>query len=136
MSFRIVLGVTVIGLACLNGLASADDWADSQEVRNRLSQLRARSVKAGTNPPLVLDTVAQPSEPIKKAVTPWRSVTYDSIGPVEPPKNGSVKKQDRKIEVAEADKLGYQLNNPAMRDKVLELYRRPDIVVEQYVIGQ
>lgn len=34
----------------------------------------------------------------------------------------------------ESDKLGYQISHPEIRQKVLDLYRRPDVVVQQYVI--
>ena len=37
-------------------------------------------------------------------------------------------------QLTEADKLGYQISDPAMRKKILELYQRKDIVVEQVVI--
>lgn len=34
----------------------------------------------------------------------------------------------------ETDKLGYQVSDPQIRQKVVDLYRRPDVVVKQYVI--
>ena len=34
----------------------------------------------------------------------------------------------------ESDKLGYQITDQKMREKVMSLYRRPDVVVQQYVI--
>lgn len=34
----------------------------------------------------------------------------------------------------ESDKLGYQISNPEIRQKVVDLYQRPDVVVQQYVI--
>ena len=34
----------------------------------------------------------------------------------------------------ESDKLGYQITDQKMREKVLGLYRRPDVFVQQYVI--
>lgn len=37
-------------------------------------------------------------------------------------------------QLTEADKLGYQISDPAMRKKILDLYKRKDIVVEQVVI--
>ncbi len=37
-------------------------------------------------------------------------------------------------QLAEADKLGYHISDPVMRKKILELYKRQDIVVEQVVI--
>lgn len=109
--------------------ALASDWAESSEVRSRLDQLKARPIKAA--PSAYVDELTdQVQGSLQKPVKPWRNVTYDAIAPK--PTRG----QGRSIEVAEADKLGYQLNNAEMRNQVLELYRRPDIVVEQYVIGQ
>ena len=112
----------------------ASDWAESSEVRSRLDQLKARPFKAA--PSAYVDELSeQAHDSPQKTVKPWRNVTYDVIAPTELPKKPA-RGQGRSIEVAEADKLGYQLNNAEMRNKVLELYRRPDIVVEQYVIGQ
>lgn len=34
----------------------------------------------------------------------------------------------------EQEKLGYQIGDPKIRDKVLALYQRPDVVVKQFVI--
>lgn len=112
----------------------ASDWAESSEVRSRLDQLKARSVKSSPSA-YVDELTAQPQDSLQKTVKPWRNVTYDAIAPTELPKMVT-SGHGRSIEVAEADKLGYQLNNAEIRKKVLELYRRPDIVVEQYVIGQ
>lgn len=113
--------------------AHASDWAESSEVKSRLDQLRGRPIKPSAVP--YVDTMPeQPKDNVHRLETPWRHVSYDNIAPPEPAKR-SARGQGRVIEVAEADKLGYQLNNAEMRDRVLDLYRRPDIVVEQYVIG-
>lgn len=126
-----------IALLCGVGFVDptlASDWAESSEVRSRLDQLKARPIKAA--PSAYVDELSdQVQDSLQKTVKPWRNVTYEAIAPTDFPKK-SARGQGRSIEVAEADKLGYQLNNAEMRNKVLELYRRPDIVVEQYVIGQ
>ena len=128
-----------LGVALVCGVGAvapilASDWAESSEVRSRLDQLRMRPVKS--SPSVYVDESAdQAQDLLQKTVKPWRNVTYDAIAPTELPKK-STRAQGKSIGVAEADKLGYQLNNSEMRNKVLELYRRPDIVVEQYVIGQ
>ena len=113
--------------------AHASDWAESSEVKSRLDQLRGRPIKPSAVPN-VGTIPEQPKDNVHRLETPWRHVSYDNIAPPEPAKR-SATGQGRVIEVAEADKLGYQLNNAEMRDRVLDLYRRPDIVVEQYVIG-
>ncbi len=128
-----------LSIALLCGVGSveptlASDWAESSEVRSRLDQLKAWPVKS--SPSAYVDELTeQPQDSLQKTLKPWRNVTYDAIAPTELPKKAS-SGHGRSIEVAEADKLGYQLNNAEIRNKVLELYRRPDIVVEQYVIGQ
>lgn len=110
----------------------ASDWGESSEVRARLDQLKARPQKA--SPVHFVDELAEQAiNSQQRTIKPWRIVSYDAIAPTELPKNSG---HGRSINVAEADKLGYQLNNAEMRNKVLELYRRPDVVVEQYVIGQ
>lgn len=134
MRFFLALGVCIL---CGPGSVDstlASDWAESSEVRSRLDQLKARPKKAA--PLSYIDEMTdQAQDSLQKPVKPWRNVTYDTVAPTELPRK-SVRGLGRSIEVAEADKLGYQLNNPEMRNKVLDLYRRPDIVVEQYVIGQ
>ena len=134
MRFYLTLCVALLcGVGAVNP-ALASDWAESSEVRSRLDQLKARPKKAA--PSAYVDELTdQVQGSPQKTVKPWRNVTYDAIAPTELPKKPA-RGQGRSIEVAEADKLGYQLNNAEMRNKVLELYRRPDIVVEQYVIGQ
>ena len=129
--------ISVAAWACLltaNSLAHAADWADSQEVRDRIDKLRTRS-KSGHHMPYVespieMDVVEKPVP-----VRTWRSITYNSVMGRDS-KYVAMPEVVHKTEVAEADKLGYQIDNEAMRDKILELYRRPGVVVEQYVIGQ
>ena len=134
MRLRISLRLLLLCVAGLLQPVHASDWADSQEVRNRLDQLRTKPGKP-SSAHISDDLPVSFAERVQQSVKPWRNIAYDNIAPMEPSKKNVIS-QDRKIEVAEADKLGYQINNPSMRDKVLELYRRPDIVVEQYVIGQ
>lgn len=131
---RFCLGLCVLLLSGVGSIESthAADWAESSEVRARLDQLKAHPIKA--TPTYYVDELpdhAMTSN--QRTAKPWRSVSYDAIAPIEPPKKTG---HGRSIHVEEADKLGYQLNNAEMRNKVLELYRRPDVVVEQYVIGQ
>ena len=131
---RFCLGLCVLLLSGVGSIESthAADWAESSEVRARLDQLKARPIKA-TPTHYVDELPDQAMTSHQKTAKPWRSVSYDAIAPTELPNRPG---HDRSINVAEADKLGYQLNNAEMRNKVLELYRRPDVVVEQYVIGQ
>ena len=134
MRFSLTLCVALLcGLGSVHPVL-ASDWAESSEVRSRLDQLKTRPTKA---PPLAYadEVTGQAEDSLQKTVKPWRNVTYEAISPTELSKK-TARGQGRPIEVAEAEKLGYQLNNAVMRGKVLELYRRPDIVVEQYVIGQ
>lgn len=116
--------------------AYATDWGDSDEVRNRLDRLRAQPAKATIGPIYVVDEPhARTDDARRRSQSAWRSVSYENVAPIESPKK-QAHSSSGKMAVAEADKLGYQLNNTKVRDKILELYRRPDIVVEQYVIGQ
>lgn len=128
------LGAILLWLAGNCQPVTASDWAESPEVRSRFERMRARPMKQ-TVIPYVVEEHGATQATQRNGGKAWRSIAYDAIAPresqMQPTRN-----LDRKIEVAEADKLGYQLNNPVMRDKVLELYRRPGIVVEQYVIGQ
>lgn len=131
---RFCLGLCVLLLSGVGSIESthAADWAESSEVRARLDQLKARPIKAAPTH-YVDEGPSQAATSYQRTVKPWRNVSYDAIAPIEPPKKPG---HGRSMNVAEADKLGYQLNNAEMRNKVLELYRRPDVVVEQYVIGQ
>ena len=47
---------------------------------------------------------------------------------------GSITDSSFESQLKESDKLGYQITDPKVREKVLGLYRRPDVVVQQYVI--
>ena len=47
---------------------------------------------------------------------------------------GSITDSPFESQLKESDKLGYQITDPKVREKVLGLYRRPDVVVQQYVI--
>jgi hypothetical protein len=38
------------------------------------------------------------------------------------------------IVLKESDKLGYQVSDPVVREKIMKLYSRPDVIVQQYVI--
>lgn len=48
--------------------------------------------------------------------------------PKKLPKNAKVEK------LARSDLLGHQISDPEVRKKVQELYQRPDVVVQQYVL--
>ena len=88
---------------------------------------------AGTTTPLSDDAHA----PAAKSSEPQPATTDDaasgkpaktSAAPQDLPKGAKVEK------LARNDRLGNQISDPAMRKKVQDLYKRPDVVVQQYVL--
>lgn len=61
------------------------------------------------------------------AVTPAKtSALHKSLPPL--PKGAKVEK------LARSDRLGHQISDPVMRKKIQDLYKRKDVVVQQFVL--
>jgi len=73
-----------------------------------------------------------PSSPVTDAPTLKEEVAskplQSTAAPKKLPKNAKVEK------LARSDLLGHQISDPEVRKKVQELYQRPDVVVQQYVL--
>lgn len=115
------LAFVVAALAFAAG-ASAEEWLNSDEVRLRLESMRLRSA---LRMPRLLAEDSGPSgeQPARPPL---------AIARAEPPAIPAPVVEAGKVP---AGRLGYDIADPAMRRRVLELYQRPDIVVERYVIG-
>ena len=72
--------------------------------------------------PTVAKPVADPPAETEEAA-PAKALKTSSL-----PKGAKVEKLSR------ADRLGNQISDPVMRKKVQDLYKRPDVVVQQYVL--
>jgi len=68
----------------------------------------------------------QPVEADKAEVQPLDS----GAEPVTPPKDPATKVEP----LTQSDLLGPQIKDPVVRKKVQDLYKRPDVVVQQYVL--
>lgn len=54
---------------------------------------------------------------------------------VEPPKSGGARlREQNEVDPKSSERLGHQLDNPEMREKVAKLYQKPDIKVYSYVL--
>lgn len=86
---------------------------------------------SGTTTPLH-DDAAAPAD--KAAHEPTGSHGSDAA-PVEAPLKASALPKGAKVErLARNDRLGNQISDPVMRKKVQDLYKRSDVVVQQYVL--
>lgn len=81
-----------------------------------------------------LDDVA----PVKPAAEPTDKPIIDETAPAKPLQSTAAPKnlpKGAKVEkLARNDLLGSQISDPEVRKKVQELYQRPDVVVQQYVL--
>lgn len=81
-----------------------------------------------------LDEVA----PVKPANEPTDKPAIDETAPTKPLQSTAAPKKlpkGAKVEkLARNDLLGNQISDPEVRKKVQELYQRPDVVVQQYVL--
>lgn len=69
---------------------------------------------------------AQPAETDKAEVQPLDGTTE----PATPVKDPATKVEP----LSQSDLLGPQIKDPVVRKKVQDLYKRPDVVVQQYVL--
>ena len=61
----------------------------------------------------------------------------DDVAPARSDKtapNSGLPKGAKVEKLSRADRLGNQISDPVMRKKVQDLYKRPDVVVQQYVL--
>jgi hypothetical protein len=88
------------------------------------------ATQEGTTTPLETETTAtdstkKPGEPHEPAGTSDR----------RPPEQHTALPKGAKVErLSHSDRLGNQISDPEMRKKVQALYKRPDVVVQQYVL--
>ena len=88
------------------------------------------ATQEGTTTPLEAEPPATDS-PKKPAETP------EPAGATEhrPPEQQSSLPKGAKVErLKSSDRLGNQISDPEMRKKVQALYKRPDVVVQQYIL--
>lgn len=48
--------------------------------------------------------------------------------------NLQIPEVNSEIVLKASDMLGYQVSDPVVREKIMKLYSRPDVIVQQYVI--
>lgn len=95
---------------------SADHEQSSGTTTPLSDDAHAPAAKSTESPPAATDDAA-PAKPAKT-----------SAAPPDLPKGAKVEK------LARNDRLGNQISDPAMRKKVQDLYKRSDVVVQQYVL--
>lgn len=84
----------------------------------------------GTTTPLEADAPAGDSA--QKPVEPHEPA--DVSGHITPEKQSALPKGAKVEKLAHRDRLGNQISDPEVRKKVQALYKRPDVVVQQYVL--
>ncbi len=88
------------------------------------------AAQEGTTTPLEPDTTS--SESTKKPVEP--QVPASATEPQAPQQQTSLPKGAKVERLSHSDRLGNQISDPEVRKKVQALYKRPDVVVQQYVL--
>jgi hypothetical protein len=88
------------------------------------------AVQEGTTTPLEPDTAT--AESTKKPVEPQAPAS--ATEPQAPQQQTSLPKGAKVERLSHSDRLGNQISDPEVRKKVQALYKRPDVVVQQYVL--
>jgi hypothetical protein len=88
------------------------------------------AAQEGTTTPLEPDTTT--SESTKKPVEPQAPAS--ATEPQAPQQQTSLPKGAKVERLSHSDRLGHQISDPEVRKKVQALYKRPDVVVQQYVL--
>jgi hypothetical protein len=88
------------------------------------------AAQEGTTTPLEPDTTT--SESTKKPVEPQAPAS--ATEPQAPQQQTSLPKGAKVERLSHSDRLGNQISDPEVRKKVQALYKRPDVVVQQYVL--
>jgi hypothetical protein len=88
------------------------------------------AAQEGTTTPLEPDTAT--AESTKKAVEPQAPAS--ATEPQAPQQQTSLPKGAKVERLSHSDRLGNQISDPEVRKKVQALYKRPDVVVQQYVL--
>ena len=107
-----------------------NNWKAETPASKKLKRAPAPAAAAPAAEPAVtpLDdgttTAKQPAEPSEESAKPLQT----SSATKKLPKGAKVEK------LARSDLLGNQISDPEVRKKVQELYQRPDVVVQQYVL--
>ncbi len=97
------------------------EWAKFQKDFERLNQNQRVAISSRiSNKPLSI-TKPVVSEPFEQ-------------NPSENQEAISTPRGNEEMVLKESDKLGYQVTDPGVREKVMSLYKRPDVIVQQYVI--
>lgn len=111
--------VVVLGLAATNAMALDFDseWSKFDGDFQRLTGVKVASVQR-KNAPVI-------NAPVIKTVPTETVLADDEVLPEKNTRENVLEQVDPKS----PDRLGYKLEDPAMRDKMAKLYKKPDTVV-------
>lgn len=150
-------------LALVSGLSMAQESSFEREFSKfdkdfeRLNSWKAETPasKKLKRAPATPAPAAAPAVSAEPAVTRWmmqhlqnRQLTQRRLSMTNPPRTPSYRVSHYKVrrlrkklpkgakveKLARNDLLGNQISDPVVRKKVQELYQRPDVVVQQYVL--
>ena len=135
LSALVVSLLSCLGLSGMNQAAAQDSTFDREFAKfdqdfERLGRWKTdtpASKKMKHKPATVLPPSESGTLPLDDAVPPAAKVSENDAGKGLP--------AGAKVEaLARSDLLGNQISDPVMRKKVQDLYRRDDVVVQQYVL--
>ena len=144
----------LILLAVFSGAAMAQDSAFEREFSKfdkdfeRLNSWKAetpaskklkRAPVSTTQQPISHDGATTPldaEQPVVDAVQKPVEIPEpaEAVGRHMPEHSSALPKGAKVEKLAHSDRLGNQISDPVMRKKVQALYKRPDVVVQQYVL--
>ena len=123
MRYLIILMLFLSGAVCAQESNFDREFSRFDKDFERLNQWKAETPTSKT---IKKPATKTPVETDKAEVQPLDT----SSEPTAPPKDSASKVEP----LSHSDLLGPQIKGPVVRKKVQDLYQRPDVVVQQYVL--
>jgi hypothetical protein len=124
MRYLMMMLVFLSGAVCAQGSSFEREFSKFDKDFERLNQWKAETPASKK---IKKQEVVQP-------VTPSDKAEVQPLDPVQEPEK-PLKDPTTKIEpLSHSDLLGPQIKDPVVRKQVQDLYKRPDVVVQQYIL--
>lgn len=123
MRYLIILLALLSGAVCAQESSFEREFAKFDKDFERLNHWKAETPASKK----IKKPVTAPAAEADKAEVQPLDATTESAAPAKDP--------EAKVEpLTQSDLLGPQIKDPVVRKKVQDLYKRPDVVVQQYVL--
>ena len=124
MRYLIILMTLLSGAVCAQDSLFDREFSKFDKDFERLNHWKAETPASKK---IKKPVPVQPAESEKGEVQPLDSSSEPAVAPSKEPAT--------KVEsLKQSDLLGSQIKDPVVRKKVQDLYKRPDVVVQQYVL--